>query len=113
MCLALCSANRRRRPHSRSLTVTGYEPSDLWEEGEQSQSSDFFGLHALVENDDDDEDDSGGAYTALNRYRPSGTPAASPLKQFIDADHVCVTIDVAGQKMRDGKIQPGVRGAVK
>jgi hypothetical protein len=62
MCLAPCSANRRRRrPHSRSLTVTGYEPSDLREEGEKSQSSDFFGSHAPVENEDD-EDDSGGDY---------------------------------------------------
>jgi hypothetical protein len=43
----------------------------LGEEGERSQSSDFFGSHAPVENEDenDDEDDSGGTYTALNRFR--------------------------------------------
>jgi hypothetical protein len=45
-----------------------YKPSDLGEEGEQSQSSDFFGSRAPVENENDD-DDSGGTYTALNRYK--------------------------------------------
>jgi hypothetical protein len=46
----------------------------LGEEGERSQSSDFFGSHAAVENEDedDDEDDSGGTYTALNRYETLG-----------------------------------------
>jgi hypothetical protein len=34
-----------------------YEPSDLREEGERSQSSDFFGSHAPVENENENEDD--------------------------------------------------------
>jgi hypothetical protein len=57
-----------------------YEPSDLGEEGERSQSSDFFGSHAPVENEDedDDEDDSGGTYTATQIRRFTYEAAQSP-----------------------------------
>jgi hypothetical protein len=50
-----------------------YKPSDLWEEGEQSQPSDFLGSRAPVENEkeDDDDDEEEDWETTLNTYKPS------------------------------------------
>jgi hypothetical protein len=46
----------------------------LREEGERSQSSDFSGSHAPVENENehDDEHEHDWRYTALNRYETPG-----------------------------------------